>query len=191
MWYSTKTTMELIQNIYAKYARIYATYMAANNERLRSPYNGKEQLEGLIKRLNKCAGFGAEANELVSETQLARITYGLVSDMFQYPKDCWAWRTLDNKYWTDFQAHFIKAQADIQERQQTSRQGRYVSNNLVEIEQAFENLVQSTVKYRTLVTNITGANMNLTMKVAYYANHMATKDSSMAKMQKKIIQLQG
>ena len=41
------------------------------------------------------------------------------------------------------------------------------------------------------MTNLTGANMNLTTQVTEYANHMATKDSAMAKMQKMTSQIQG
>ena len=39
----------------------------------------------------------------------------------------------ENKYWMAFQAYFIKAQSDIREQQQTSRQGNYGSNNLIRI----------------------------------------------------------
>ena len=34
------------------------------------------------------------------------------------------------------------------------------------------------------MTNLTGANRNLMVQVAEYTNHMATKDSAMATMQK-------
>ena len=45
--------MELIQNLYANYARISATDMLSNDECLRSPYNVKELLEFLIERLDE------------------------------------------------------------------------------------------------------------------------------------------
>ena len=41
------------------------------------------------------------------------------------------------------------------------------------------------------MTNLTGAKMNLTTQVSEYANHLATKYSAMATMQKTISQLQG
>ena len=41
------------------------------------------------------------------------------------------------------------------------------------------------------MTNLTGANMNLTNQVAKYANHLATKDSDMAVLKKILIQIQG
>ena len=78
--------------------------------------------------------FSTAAREPVSETQLVRITYGLVAETGHYPEDCRAWRNQDDKSWTTFQAHFIEAQADLRERQQTSRQGGYGANNLVGIE---------------------------------------------------------
>ena len=106
--YATKTTLDLIQNLYTHYTCIYVTDMSDNDERLWSPYNEEEPLKGLIKRLNGCADFAAVASDLVSETQLIRIAYRLVADTVHYPEDFWAWRTWENKYWTAFQAHFIE-----------------------------------------------------------------------------------
>ena len=59
MGYATKTAMELIQHLYANYARIYAENMASNDDLLRSPYNAEETKEGLIGRLNKYSDFAA------------------------------------------------------------------------------------------------------------------------------------
>ena len=97
----------------------------------------------------------------VSETQIFRIAYGIVAETGQYPKDCRVWRKQDKKSWTEFQAHFIEAQSDLRERQQTSCQVGYGANNLVQIEEAFANLTQATSEYRAAVTNLAGANMNL------------------------------
>ena len=62
--------------------------MAANDERFRASYNSEEPLESLIERLNKFADIATAAGEPVSETQLVRITYGLVEYKSQYPEDC-------------------------------------------------------------------------------------------------------
>ena len=70
-------------------------------------------------------------------------------------------------------------------------QGSYGDNNPVGIKEAFVNLAQATEEYREELINLTEANMSLETQVADHANHMATKDSAMATMQKKIIQLQG
>ena len=83
------------------------------------------------------------------------------------------------KPWTDLQAHFIKAQDDLRECQQISHQGGYGANKLIRIEEAFTNLSQETADDRAEVTNLTGANMNLTTKVSKYAIHMVTNDSYM------------
>ena len=96
-WYATKTTLELIHHIYTHYALISFTYMAAKDERLSSPYNAEETLEGLINRLNEYADITVAASKPVSETQLVRITYRLIADMVQYPEYCRTWRTQDNK----------------------------------------------------------------------------------------------
>ena len=117
--------MDLLTHLYENYARIYLSDMTANNERLRASYNSEEPLESLIERLDECADFATAAGEPVSETQLVRIAYGLVTETGQYPEDCRSWKNQDDKSWTTFQDHFIEAQADLRERQQTSRQGGY------------------------------------------------------------------
>ena len=51
-------------------------------------------------------------------------------------------------------------------------------------EESITNLAQATEEGRAEVTNLTGTNMNLTTQVGEYANHMETKDSAMATMEK-------
>ena len=77
--YAMNNTMELIQHIYANYARFSATDMAANYERLRSAYKAEEPLKGLIKSLNNCADFVVASSEPVSETHIVCISYRLLA----------------------------------------------------------------------------------------------------------------
>ena len=64
------------------------TDTVANDERLQASYNSEDPLEILIKRLNECVEFATAASKPVSETQLVRISYGLVTETGQYPEDC-------------------------------------------------------------------------------------------------------
>ena len=108
----------------------------------------------------------------------------------QYPEDCRAWRNQDDKSWTAFQAHPIEAQANLRERQKTSRQDGYGANNLVGIEGAFANLSQETAEDRAKVTNLTDSNKHLENQVAEKSNNMAIKDVAINTMQKLIQKLQ-
>ena len=135
--------------------------------------------------------FATADGDPVSETQLVRIAYGLVAETGQYPEDCRAWNNQDEKSCTTFQAHLIEAQENLRERQKTSRQGGYGSNNLVGIEEAFTNLAHATADDRAEVTNLTEANRHLTSQVAAQANNMTTNDAAMETMQNIIQQLQG
>ena len=84
-----------------------------------------------------------------------------MEDTGQYPEDCRAWNNQDEKSCTTFQAHLIEAQENLRERQKTSRQGGYGSNNLVGIQEAFTILAQATAEDRAAVTNLTDANRHL------------------------------
>ena len=96
--YTTKMTIDLIRQFYSHDACIFATKMLANDDQLRFPYNLEEPHEGLIKTLDKCANFVAEESWKDSETQLVHIAYGLVTEIGQYPEDCWSWRTQDQNH---------------------------------------------------------------------------------------------
>ena len=105
------------------------------------------------------------ASDPIPETYLVHISCGLVEDTGQYPEYCWVWRKQDNKYCTELQSHFVEAQSDLHEWQQTLRQGGYRANDLVGIKESFKNLAQATAEDRVSVTNLTGANMNLMTQV--------------------------
>ena len=69
--------------------------------------------------------------------------------MGQFQEDCRTWRAKSDpgKTWTTFQAHFIEAQADLHERQQTSSQGGYITgtaHNAMGMSMVFPNLEQAT-----------------------------------------------
>ena len=68
--------------------------------------------------------------------QLVRIAYVMVTGTGKYKEDYRAWSNQDEKSWTASQAHFIEAQVDLRERQQTSCQGGYIFNNLIGIKDA-------------------------------------------------------
>ena len=71
--------------MYTYYSCISATDMAANNEKLILSYNTEDPLNSIIKRLNECKYFAAAEGEPVTETQIVRISYGLVYETGQYP----------------------------------------------------------------------------------------------------------
>ena len=87
--------------------------------------------------------------------------------------------------------HFIEAQADLRERQETSRQGGYGDNNLVFIKEAFTNIAHATAEDRAAVSNLTDKNRHLASQMAAQANNLMNKDAAMDTTQKIILQLQG
>ena len=52
-----KLAIDLITHLYNNYSCISTTDMAANDERLRAPYNLENPLKSFIDSLNKCADF--------------------------------------------------------------------------------------------------------------------------------------
>ena len=56
-------------------------------------------------------------------------------------------------------------------------------------EESITNLAQATDEGRAAVTNLTGTNINLTTQVGEYTNHLETKDSDMATIEKTTSQI--
>ena len=68
-----------------------------------------------------------------------------------------------------FQEYFIKAQTNLQERQQTSQQGGYhtgTENNVMDMSVEFSNLAQATLEDHAAVTNLKTANSTLIEQLA-------------------------
>ena len=106
------------------------------------------------------------ADDPITEGQVVRISYILVVETGRFQEEC---RTRQaklepEKTWTTFQAHFIEAQVDLQERQQTYRQVGYhtrTANKAMEISMAFANLAQATAEDLAAFTNLTTSNSTL------------------------------
>ena len=83
------------------------------------------------------------------------------------------------KTWTKDQAHFIEAQADLREQQETSHQGGCsiagIENNAMEISMDFANLAQAMSEDHATINNLMTENSTLTNKVALYSNRLPTK----------------
>ena len=93
--------------------------------------------------------YTTKTGEPVIEGQVVRIAYGLVAETGKFQEDCRTWQAKlePENTWTKFQAHFIKAQDDLQEQQKNSHQGGYhtgTANNSVEMSMAFPNISQAT-----------------------------------------------
>ena len=141
-----------------------------NDRKLRETYNPDKPLKSLYVRLNECVDYVTVAGEPITEGQVVRISYSLVAETGKFQE---YYQTLCAKLeqentWTLFQVHFIKAHADLRERQQTSQKGEYhtgTANNITEMYVAFSNLAQVTAEDRSVVTNLTTANSTLTEQV--------------------------
>ena len=80
--------MTIIRHLYAHYTRILATDLAKNDRKLWETYNPDEPIERLYTRLNKCVDYATTASERITEGQVVRISYDLVTETGQFQEDC-------------------------------------------------------------------------------------------------------
>ena len=71
--------LQLILHLYDQYARISTIYLAANYANLREPFNPSNPLESLYMRLNECIDCATAAGEPITEGQVVRIAYAIIT----------------------------------------------------------------------------------------------------------------
>ena len=189
--------LHLIGHFYGHYARISATDIAANNVKLREPYNPNEPLESLYMRINACNNYVKSAGNTITKGQIVQIMCGLISETGRFQEDC---RNLQEKLYYGktcmyFQSHSIEVQSDLIKRQQTSLQGGYSSNssthNAVVIQESFANLAQATTEYCDAIPNLEIVSLTLLDQVEIYANRLSTKEPDNKSLQFAVRNLQG
>ena len=74
------TKLQLIAHIYGQYTRISATDLTANYVNLWKQFNPDETLKSLYMNINKCVDYATVADKPITEGQVMRIKYGLVSE---------------------------------------------------------------------------------------------------------------
>ena len=179
--YSSIPTLNLIGNLYSYYERILAMELAKNGAHIQEPLDPDKPLNSLYMRLNECVLYSTAERKRITKGNIFQIAYILIMDTGKFQEDCHTWRAKSetNKISMKLPVHFIEAQADLREYQQTTRQRGYTIagvNNLVEIRDAFVNLVQATAEDQAVVTNLMTENITLTEKVVIYTNRLSTKE---------------
>ena len=147
-------------------------------------------------RLNECADYTTASRKPITKVNIDRIALVLLAETGKFQEYCRTWwaKLEAEKPWMDFQAHFIEAQANLHEQQQTYHQEGYtsvVSHNLVRIQDEFSNLAQALAEDWAAIKNPTKSNSTLTNKVALYANHLSNKEVETGALQKAVRNLQG
>ena len=115
MGYSSNTILTLLSRINGHYSRILVTDLAANDQKMREPFNPYKPLEILYTRITECIDYATAAGKPVPEGHVVRISYGLVLETGQFQDECRNLRSkaeLENT-WNESQANFIKAKADL------------------------------------------------------------------------------
>ena len=62
--------------------------LTKNDRKLWETYNPDEPIKRLYTRLNKCVDYATTAGERITEGQVVRISYGLVTETGQFQEDC-------------------------------------------------------------------------------------------------------
>jgi hypothetical protein len=112
--YGNVTSLQLLTHLWSNYGTITQTELDANQTRMQIPWNPPTPVEALFNQRTEGVAFAAAGNEALSDTQVIRIGYDLISQtgLFEMPCREWRQKAAGDKTMTAFQAHFRDADLD-------------------------------------------------------------------------------
>ena len=174
--------LQLLIHLYAHYMSILATELSGTKKRIREAYNTYEPPQEPLREAERVHGLRNRSSWAHHERESCphflqplrgnRAIPGILPNLLS--------QVGAKNAWTTFQTHFVKAQANLQERQQTSRQWEYytgTANNTMEFSMDFANLAHATAEDLATMKNLTTANSTLAEQVVLYANHLSAKEA--------------
>ena len=120
--YRKTTTQALLDHLYYKYAKIYASALQDNDKRLRAPYDSNQPLETLIDQVKNAVDYASAGDTPYTPSQVVGINFQLVFQTGIFNNECKLWRRqpVDVKTWTQFNEFFATSHQEWRESQTTT-----------------------------------------------------------------------
>ena len=165
----------LLTHLFENYGNITQLELGDNDTKMRSLWDPNSPFDCLVQQLEDGQDYADVSGQPYTTDQLLRIAYTLVFKTGLYFEDCKAWNANPNneKTWTNFKAHFHRAQCLLCDQLCTTKQAGFTSNIAIhphnnetqpppEYREALVNLATSTATDRELLTTLatTVANIN-------------------------------
>jgi hypothetical protein len=132
--YGNITSLQLLTHLWTNYGTITQLELDENQLRMQRPWNPPTPVEALFNQLTEGIAFAAAGDEALSNTQVIRIGYNLISKtgLFELPCHEWRQKSAATKTMNAFQTHFRDADQDRLSTATTATAGYHNSANLIE-----------------------------------------------------------
>ena len=203
-----QTIRNLLTHLFDNYGNITQLELEDNDTKMRALWDPNSPFDCLVQQLEDGQDYADDGGQPYTTDQLLCIAYTLVFKTGLYFEDCKAWKAKPNneKTWTNFKAHFQRAQRLLRDQLRTTKQAGFTSNFAMqgqtqpppEYRDALVNLATSAAVDRELLnklaTTVASINdhINLLNKppIASVTNSDATTSTALSSVTGSIVDLQ-
>jgi hypothetical protein len=169
--YLNVSTRQILDHLYAQYARISASDLQDNDVTFKKPYDPNLPIETLFDQIENCIDYAAAGLSPYSTEQVTNNAYQLIFATGMFIDDCKIWKRHDAAYktWDQFKIDFADSHREFRDaRGTTAGSTNYQANNAVyqdETIEAIANLATATSHDRQAVATLTTTNSALTKEL--------------------------
>jgi hypothetical protein len=169
----TRTPMELLNHLYANYAKITPSDLDKNDVAMKQPCDVNQPIEILYKQIEDAIEFAAAGQTPYYTQQVLSIAFQLVFRTGIFADDCKIWKRQATAYktWPQFKIDFAIAYQEYSEAFETKPRAAGFSTQDIpgyheDTIDAIANLATATAADRTAVADLTGTNALLSKELA-------------------------
>ena len=120
--YATVTANAMLKHLWTTYGMIDMNDLTANEARMKQQWAPPTPIEALFKQLKDGQDFATSGNETISDSQLVRFGYDIMSNTGVLGRPCTKWRNQksSDQTWDKFKLHFTAAVKDYSKNITTS-----------------------------------------------------------------------
>ena len=200
--YSNRTTLVLLQHLYANYGLISQMDLDENETRMKAPYDSTTPIENLFSQIDESIEYADNGNSPFTNIQVVTNAYILVFNTGQLERACDEWdaKLEADKTWINFKTHFRAAHQRYM-KQQRLRQSHFNTHqghaNALQVQEetqhqtalALQSLANATSDDRNAVANLSLANKELTTHLEAMTTKVTSLETKVSQLESKIDKL--
>lgn len=170
--YLNVSTRQILDHLYAQYARISSSDLQDNDVAFKTPYDANLPIETLFDQIENGVDYAAAGLSPYTPEQVTNNAFQLIHATGMFVEDCKIWKrnVAAYKTWDQFKTDFAESHREFRDaRGTTAGATNYQANNAVyqqDTIDAIANLATATSHDRQAVSTLTATNSALTKELA-------------------------
>ena len=171
--FNNVSVRDLMTYLIEAYGKIQPNDLQKNIERMGKPWDPNSPVELLIDQIEAATEFATEGGQPITDAHKLNTAYTLVFNTGMFFDDCKEWdeKAAADKTWDNFKTHFLKAQQQQRNRQQTMQQSGYhtanalLASQMTETQEALANFMQQAANDRQTLAQLTNTIQQLSQQI--------------------------